>query len=91
MQVNEIPLSPDNQQFRVLLGGTTYTLRIIWRDAAGWIMDVMDSSGAVLLSGVPLVTGVNLLQQYPQSGIDGELVVVTDKGAPEDPTKDNLG
>ncbi|EAA7193472.1 hypothetical protein EU383_20850 [Salmonella enterica subsp. enterica serovar Napoli] len=34
---------------------------------------------------------VNLLQQYPQSGIDGELVVITDKGAPEDPTKDNLG
>ncbi|HHF9779109.1 TPA: hypothetical protein ACPTOS_003911 [Escherichia coli] len=42
MQFNEIPLSPDNQQFRVLLGNTTYTLRIIWRDAAGWIMDVMD-------------------------------------------------
>nr|DAE77811.1 MAG TPA: Diphteria toxin repressor SH3 domain [Caudoviricetes sp.] len=29
MQFNEIPLSPDNQQFRVLLGNTTYTLRII--------------------------------------------------------------
>lgn len=91
MQINEISLSPDNQQFRILLGDTTYTLRIIWRDTAGWIMDVMDSGGAVLLSGVPLVTGVNLLQQYPQSGIDGELVVITDKGAPEDPTKDNLG
>ena len=38
MQFNEIPLSPDNQQFRVLLGSTTYTLRIIWRDAAGWII-----------------------------------------------------
>lgn len=60
MQFNEIPLSPDNQQFRVLLGNTTYTLRIIWRDAAGWIMDVMDSGGAALLSGVPLLTGVNL-------------------------------
>ncbi|HAZ7413367.1 TPA: hypothetical protein J8I72_004566 [Escherichia coli] len=91
MQFNEIPLSPDNQQFRVLLGNTTYTLRIIWRDAAGWIMDVMDSGGASLLSGVPLLTGVNLLRQYPQLGIDGALVVVTDKGAPDEPTKTNLG
>ena len=91
MQFNEIPLSPDNQQFRILLGNTTYTLRIIWRDEAGWIMDVMDSGGSALLSGVPLLTGVNLLRQYSQLGIDGALVVVTDKGAPDEPTKTNLG
>ena len=91
MQFNEIPLSPDNQQFRILLGDTTYTLRIIWRDAAGWIMDVMDSGGAALLCGVPLVTGANLLEQYPQLGINGALVVATDNGAPTDPTKTNLG
>lgn len=91
MQFNEIPLSPDNQQFRILLGNTTYTLRIIWRDAAGWIMDVMDSGGNALLCGVPLLTCVNLLRQYPQLGIDGALVVATDKGAPDEPTKTNLG
>lgn len=91
MQFNEIPLTPDNQQFRILLGDTTYTLKVIWRDVAGWIMDVMDSSGAPLLSGVPLVTGANLLQQYPQLGINGALVVATDKGAPYTPSKTNLG
>lgn len=91
MQISEIPLSPDNQQFRILLGDTTYTLRVIWRDGAGWIMDVMDSGGAALLLGVPLVTGANLLHQYPQLGINGALLVVTDKGAPADPTKTNLG
>ncbi|MNB62554.1 hypothetical protein D3C81_47690 [compost metagenome] len=91
MQINEIPLSPDNQQFRILLGDTTYTLRVIWRDGAGWIMDVMDSGAAPILTGVPLVTGANLLSQYPQLGINGALVVVTDIGAPDDPTKTNLG
>lgn len=91
MQINEIPLSPDNQQFRILLSDKTYTLRVIWRDAAGWIMDVQDSGGVELLSGVPLVTGANLLGQYPQLGINGALVVVTDNGAPDDPTKTNLG
>ncbi|AIR07174.1 bacteriophage protein [Cedecea neteri] len=91
MQINEIPLAPDNQLFRIQLGGTTYTLRIIWRDAAGWIMDVQDSGGAPLLSGVPLVTGLNLLEQYPQLGINGALAVITDNGAPVEPTKTNLG
>lgn len=91
MQINEIPLSPDNQQFRILLDETTYTLRVLWRDGAGWIMDVMDSGGGAILSGVPLVTGANLLAQYPQLGISGALVVVTDIGAPADATKTNLG
>ncbi|EGF5356969.1 hypothetical protein ICF56_002640 [Escherichia coli] len=91
MNVTEIPLSPDNQLFRIQLAETTYTLRVIWRDSAGWIMDVMDSGGAALLSGVPLLTGVNLLRQFPQLGIDGALVVATDKGAPDEPTKTNLG
>ncbi|HHU1433407.1 TPA: phage baseplate plug family protein [Escherichia coli] len=55
MNVTEIPLSPDNQLFRIQLAETTYTLRVIWRDSAGWILDVQDSSGEPLLSGVPLV------------------------------------
>lgn len=91
MQFNEIPLSPDNQQFRILLGDKIYTLRIIWRELAGWIMDVMDSGGTPLLCGVPLLSGVNLLQQYPHAGIVGRLIITTDKGAPDEPDKTNLG
>lgn len=91
MNVTEIPLSPDNQLFRIQLAETTYTLRVIWRDSAGWILDVQDSSGEPLLSGVPLVTGVNLLEQYPQLGINGALLVGCDVGAPDEPTKTNLG
>lgn len=91
MQILEIPLSPDNQQFRILLADTTYTLRVIWRDVAGWIMDVQDSGGVALLSGVPLVPGVNLLEQYPELGINGVFIVVSDNEALEYPTKTNLG
>lgn len=91
MKVTEIPLNADNQQFRIQLNNVTYTLRVIWRDSAGWIMDVMDSGGVEILTGVPLVTGANLLGQYPQLGINGALVVVADNGAPDDPTKNNLG
>jgi hypothetical protein len=91
MNVTKYRFIADNQQFRVQLAIPRIRSEIIWRDAAGWIMDVMDSGGAALLSGVPLVTGVNLLRQYPQLGIDGALVVATDKGAPDEPTKTNLG
>ncbi|MFO3907585.1 hypothetical protein AAHD62_24225 [Enterobacter hormaechei] len=91
MKINEIPLSANNQTFRIALGAATFTLRVIWRDAAGWIMDVMDSGGQPLLLGVPLVTGVNLLEQYPELGINGALMVKTNEDAAEYPTKTNLG
>lgn len=91
MQILGIPLSSDNQQFRILLADTTYTLRVIWRDVAGWIMDVQDSGGVTLLSGVPLVAGVNLLEQYPELGIKGVFIVASDNEALEYLTKTNLG
>lgn len=40
MNAVEIPLTPDNQQFNIQLNGSTTTIRLIWRDVAGWIMDV---------------------------------------------------
>lgn len=91
MNVIEIPLTADNQQFRIQLGQTTYTLRVLWRDVAGWIMDVMDSAGEPILNGVPLVPDVDLIEQYPELGISGALVVLAENGAPEYPTKTNLG
>ena len=66
MNVTEIPLTADNQQFRIQLGTVTYTLRVLWRDNAGWIMDVMDNAGEPLLTGVPLVPDVDLIEQYPE-------------------------
>lgn len=91
MKVNEIPLTADNQRFRVSLGEITYNLRVLWRDDAGWIMDVMDSGGQPLLLGVPLVPDVNLIEQYPELGLSGAMIVMADQGAPEYPTKTNLG
>jgi len=91
MQAIEIPLTPDNQHFQVALGGVNYSLRIVWRDVAGWIMDVQNARGVVMLTGVPLVPGVDLLEQFPELGFNGALVTVCDNGAPEYPTSSNLG
>jgi hypothetical protein len=91
MTASEVPLTPNNQQFRIQLGNATLTLQVIWRDAAGWILDVMDSGGSPLLLGAPLVPGLDLLEQYPELGIGGALMVSCDNGAPEYPTQTNLG
>ncbi len=91
MNIQEIPLTADNQQFNITMGDFTGQLKLTWRDAAGWIMDLLDSGGNPLLTGAPLVTGVSLLAQYPQLGIDGVLVVTSDDETQEYQTSTNLG
>lgn len=91
MQAYEIPLNKSSQKFNIQLNGTTYNLKAVWRDIAGWVLDVADSNGIPLLLGVPMVPDVNLLEQYPELGINGSLVVVCDSEAPEYPTENNLG
>lgn len=91
MNIQEIPLTPANQRFAITLGEQQLNMRIIWRDGAGWIMDLMDGRGADLVSGIPLVPGVNLLEQYAHLGLVGALIVLVDNNEPELPTKTNLG
>jgi hypothetical protein len=93
MAVFEVPLSPAAQTFSIALGGTTYQLTLVWRDAVegGWFVDFADANGAAILSGVPLVTGVDLLDQYAHLGFVGSLIVQTDHDTDALPTFDNLG
>jgi len=58
MTIEEIPLTADNQQFSITLAGTTWQVRILWRGSC-WVMDLQDERGEALVSGLPLVTGVD--------------------------------
>jgi len=87
----EIPLTPEPQSFNTTLVGVQYQFTLTWRDAAGnWFLDIADASGNPLLSGIPLVTGVNLLGQYGYLAFGFELWVQTD-AADAPPTFTNLG
>lgn len=88
----EIPLSPNPQSFTISLSGTEYRLTVQWRDAegAGWVVDIADTSGNPIIQGIPLVTGVNLLDQYAYL-ISGVLWVQTTADPDAVPTFDNLG
>jgi len=90
MTIEEIPLTADNQQFSITLAGTTWQVRILWRGSC-WVMDLQDERGEALVSGLPLVTGVDLLAQYAwlQPGI--KLIVVCDANGQDYPTQTDLG
>ncbi len=91
MNIQEIPLSADNQIFTIQLDNKQLRLRLIFRDEAGWILDVMMADSTPLIGGIPLVTDSNLLAPYSHLGFTGSLLVVSDDRASLYPTKTNLG
>jgi hypothetical protein len=88
----EIPLSPQAQFFQIEFGGVTYQLRAAWCDPGEcWVLDINEPDGTPVLSGVPLVTGADLLDQFAYLGIGGQLIVQTDHDINAVPTDTNLG
>ena len=90
----EIPLTPSQpQRFTTLLGGTSYNMRFTFDTAQDgcWILDIGDADGNILVAGIPIVSGVDLLAQYTYMGFGGALICTTDRGAGEVPTFDSLG
>jgi hypothetical protein len=90
--VFEVPLQAGAQQFAIGLGTTLYEFTVTWcAPAACWILDIADSTGAAIVSGIPLITGADLLAQLAYLGIGGELIVQTDHDPDAVPTFANLG
>ena len=90
----EIPLSPQPQTFSIQLGQITYKLTVAWNDDPAmqcWVLDIADVNGNAIVSGIPLVTGADLLAQYAYLGIGGSLAVLTDGDDTAIPTYENLG
>lgn len=91
MNINEIPLSPDNQTFSTTLAGLTLTMRLVWREGLGWVLDLLDNNDVGIITGIALVAGVDLLEQYRHLELGFQLVVSCDDATQEYPTKTDLG
>jgi hypothetical protein len=88
----EIPLSPQPQTFTIALAGTTYGFTVVWNiPNSSWMINIADSSGNPILSGIPMVTGADLLAQYSYLDFGFQLVAQTDNSPNTVPTFDNLG
>lgn len=98
-QAFDIPLTPGiNQRFKTTLNGVEYTIDLNWNKVSKlWVMDIYNTDITIsILRGIPLVTGTNLLGQYPytEPGLNGGMVVMTigpGESPDEIPTFENLG
>jgi PKD repeat protein len=90
--VYEIPLVAAAQKLKITLNGKPYQLTIRYNNSAkAWNMDIRDDKGAAVLTGIPLVTGADLLAQYAYLQLGGQLFVQTDAGNQAIPTFADLG
>ncbi|MCJ2012667.1 phage baseplate plug protein [Methylobacterium sp. J-076] len=90
----ELKIVPSTaQRFVQDLGPKTYNFRLTWNDAGvgTWNLDIGDENQNLLVAGIPLVTGVDLLGQYRHLGFPGGLVVTSDADTGDIPTFDGLG
>lgn len=74
MAIYEIPLNTGNQKFNISLNKKLYKFQLIFR-AGQWVLDILDTAESPLVTGLPLVMGVNLLGQH-QHIMRGNLAVL---------------
>jgi hypothetical protein len=88
----EIPLTAENQTFKVALAGVNYGMTLRWNgQAAAWVLDIRDSLGNLLIGAIALITGTDLLAPYAYMNFGGTLTVASDNNADAIPTQSNLG
>lgn len=88
----EIPLLPTPQSITIQLVNVTYTMIAMWNTVANaWVLNIADINQVPIVSGIPLITGANLLEQYDYLNFGGALFVQTDNDVDAVPTFDNLG
>ncbi len=88
-----IPMLAAPQKFSVRLAGVTYEMTALYRNTeeGGWVLDIRSESSQDILLGVPLVTGLDLLDQYAYLEFGGELYVATDGDLLKPPAFGELG
>jgi|SRR5580765_7859911 len=89
----EIPLKVGQPQtLSVSINNVTYNLSLKWFQlATTWVLDIADNLGNQIVTGVPLVTGADLLGQYKHLGFAFGLWCSTDGVPDEAPNFASLG
>ena len=90
--MTEIPIESGvpSQTLKVDLEGNTYNFRIIYNSRIGvWTFDLTDEDGNCLASGVTMVLGANLIDQYNLN--IGGLYMAEEGVTGEDATSEDLG
>ena len=88
-----IPLSNrGGVTYNVNFGNSVYSLVLTFNYTAEcWTMDILDSSGILLLAGIMLVPDVDLLEAYPSIKAAVGTLIVIERSAGDYKLPDSLG
>lgn len=80
LQTYEIPLAQGPQRFSVDILGTTYYMRLYYREdpGPGWVMDVESPEGVYVATGLALTTGTDLFAPFPYLRVGARLYALMD-------------
>ena len=89
----EVPTNPRSETFLITLAGVQYKITLRWVNTieTGWLMDVAKGDGTPLVNGIAVVSGIDLLGQYPQYNFGGKLGVFVSGDPTGVPTYETLG
>lgn len=88
----EIPLTPQPQRFSVFLGKAQWFMVLRWNHQIGhWSLDFYNSKQELVLAGLLLTTGVDLLAQHQHHGFGGSLIAQSSSDPLAPPDFENLG
>lgn len=90
--VYEIPTAPLAQTFTIALASGTYQMTLRYNQyLPAWVLDIATAAGDLVVGGIPLITGADLLSQYLHLGFTGSLIVQTDDAIDTVPSYATLG
>ena len=88
----DIPLTSSPQTASITLAGVSYKINLKWNNISScWVVDLLDSLNNLILGGIPLVTGCDLLGQFEYLSIGGDLFAEMDNSATAVPQFQDLG
>lgn len=79
-----------------VLDGRRYLIKLSWYGRAEtWLLDIRSASGTMLLAGIPVRVGQDLLRPHVGDALPGEglgsLVAIDTSGSGTDPGRNDLG
>lgn len=88
----DIPLINNAQTCTVSLGGSPYELTVLWNSFSNtWVLDITDDNGNDIITGIPLVAGSDLLEQFAYLSFGGALRAMEDSNFNTPPSFNSLG
>ncbi len=92
MTAYEVPFSPQPQTFTISLANVSYRLTTKWCAALeAWILDIAGPDNLPLVTGIPLITGTDLLAPFAYLGFGGSLFVQSSGNLDAVPGFNDLG